>query len=76
MKLLVMHFSPASYHFIPFGPNILLSTLFSNPLNVFSRSIIQLSLLCDSFDNYFHPCIPFLEVLDFNFGVKFVPVLN
>jgi hypothetical protein len=28
MKLLIMLFSPVSYHFIPFEPNILLSTLF------------------------------------------------
>jgi hypothetical protein len=33
MKLLVMHFSPTSCHFSPFGPNILLSTLFSNTLS-------------------------------------------
>jgi hypothetical protein len=30
MKLLIMKFSPPSCHFIPFGPNILLNTLFSN----------------------------------------------
>jgi hypothetical protein len=30
MKLLIMHFSPTLYHFIPFYPDILLSTLFSN----------------------------------------------
>jgi hypothetical protein len=29
MKLLIMQFSPTSYHLIFFGPNILLSTLFS-----------------------------------------------
>jgi hypothetical protein len=35
MKLL-MQLSPTSYHFIPFGPNILLSTLFSNTLSLCS----------------------------------------
>jgi hypothetical protein len=29
MKLLITQFSPTSYHFIPFIPNIFLSTLFS-----------------------------------------------
>jgi len=35
MMLLIMQSSPASCHFL-LGPNILLSTLFSNPLNLFS----------------------------------------
>jgi hypothetical protein len=30
IKLLIMQFSPASCHFFLLGPNILLSTLFSN----------------------------------------------
>jgi hypothetical protein len=32
MKLLIMQSPPASRHFLPLGPNILLSTLFSTPL--------------------------------------------
>jgi hypothetical protein len=36
MKLLIMQSSPASCHFLPSGPNILLSTLFSNTLNLCS----------------------------------------
>jgi hypothetical protein len=33
MQLLILQFSLASCHFIPFGPNIYLSTLFSNTLS-------------------------------------------
>jgi hypothetical protein len=36
MKLLLMHFSSASYNLSLFGPNILLSTLSSNTLSLFS----------------------------------------
>jgi hypothetical protein len=36
MQLLIMQFSPASCHFIPLRPNILLNTLFSNTLNLCS----------------------------------------
>jgi hypothetical protein len=46
-KPLIMQFSPTSYHFIRFSPNILLSTLFSNTL-----------CLCTSFnvrDQVSHP---------------------
>jgi hypothetical protein len=35
-KLLIMQFAPFSCHFILFGPNILLSTLFSNTLSLCS----------------------------------------
>jgi hypothetical protein len=36
MKILNMQFPPTSCHFIHFGPNILLNTLFSNTLSVCS----------------------------------------
>jgi hypothetical protein len=36
MKLLIMQLSPASCHFIPLGPNILLGTLFSSTLSLCS----------------------------------------
>jgi hypothetical protein len=36
MQLLIMQFSPTSSHFIPLRPNNLLSTLFSNTLNLCS----------------------------------------
>jgi hypothetical protein len=40
MRLLVVQFSPASYYFSLVGPNILLSILFSNALNLcFSLNI-------------------------------------
>jgi hypothetical protein len=34
MKILIMQFPPISRHFIPFGPNILLSTLFDNSIDL------------------------------------------
>jgi hypothetical protein len=49
MKLLVMQFSPLSCHFIPFGLNILLSTLFSNTL----------SLVCSSLNVRYHVSHPY-----------------
>jgi hypothetical protein len=36
MKLLIMLFSPTSLYFFPLGPNILLSTLFSNTIGLCS----------------------------------------
>jgi hypothetical protein len=36
MQLLIMQSSPTSRHFHPLGPNILLSTLFSDTLNLYS----------------------------------------
>jgi hypothetical protein len=36
MKLLIMQFSPVSRHLSLFGPNILLSTLFSHTLRLCS----------------------------------------
>jgi hypothetical protein len=36
MKFLIMQLSPSTYHFLLLGPNILLSTLFSNTLGLCS----------------------------------------
>jgi len=41
MKFLIMQSSPASRHFRPLGPNILLSTLFSNTLNLCSSLTVK-----------------------------------
>jgi hypothetical protein len=41
MKLLIMQFSPPSHHSIPFSPNILLSTLFSNTLSICSSLTVR-----------------------------------
>jgi hypothetical protein len=38
MEFLIVQFSPSFCHFTPLGPNILLSTLFSNTLNPSSSS--------------------------------------
>jgi hypothetical protein len=41
MQLLVMQFSPPSSHSILFGPNILLITLFSNTLSIYSSLTVR-----------------------------------
>jgi hypothetical protein len=41
MKVLVMQFSPPSRHSVPFDPNILLNTLFSNTLSLCSSLTVR-----------------------------------
>jgi hypothetical protein len=43
MKLITMQFSRTSYHFIVFGPDILLSILFSNTFSLCSSLRVQIS---------------------------------
>jgi hypothetical protein len=44
MKLLITQFSPASCYFIPFGLNIILSTLFSNTLSLYSSLNVRVQI--------------------------------
>jgi hypothetical protein len=46
MKLLIMQLSPTSCHFILFGPNILLNTLFSNTLSLCSSLNVRDQVSC------------------------------
>jgi hypothetical protein len=67
MKLLIMQFSPISVTSYLFGPNILLNTLFSNTLGLYSSLNVRDQVSHPYIDSYI---IFFMQIIIHIFGWK------